>query len=185
MLKYTLKAWHPERIKYNRYEVRDLFPWKMTTKMIISCLLNVKKNLKLDRKNLKLDLNLLPKIFFRSNNIHREIDQWNRRRFGTKWNVTIPNSVTPVKPIVCKWIYMSRGNVVKWHTNYTYIKFPSVFSWNCDFEHFFFYKIHDEKCSFLLFGTTRVEHIIWNQHISVNVHIAQILIETIIPKKWN
>ena len=26
------------------YEVRDLFPWKMTTKMIISCLLNKKKS---------------------------------------------------------------------------------------------------------------------------------------------
>ena len=29
----------------------------------------------------------------------------------------------------------------------------------------------DEKCSFLLFST-RVKRIIWNQHISVNVHIA-------------
>ena len=28
-----------------------------------------------------------------------------------------------------------------------------------------FYKIHDEKCSFLSFSTTRVKGIIWNQHI--------------------
>ena len=48
-----------------------------------------------------------------------------------------------------------------------------------------FCKIHDEKYSFLLFGTTRVKHIIWKQHISVNVHIAQILIKTIILKKRN
>ena len=81
------------------YEVRDLFPWKMPTKMITSCLLNVKKNLKLGANKLKLDLKLLPKICFWSNNIHREIDQWNRRRFGAKWNVTVPNSVTPVNPI--------------------------------------------------------------------------------------
>ena len=46
-----------------------------------------------------------------------------------------------------------------------------------------FYKIHDEKYIFLLFGT-RVKHI-WKQHISVNVHIAQILIKTIILKKRN
>ena len=119
------------------YEVRDLFPWKMPTKVITSCLLNVEKIWNTAQNKLKLDLKLLPKMFFfRSNNIHREIDQWNRRRFGTKWNVTVPNSVTPVKPIVCKWIYLSRGNVVKWHTNYKYIKFTFVFSWNCDFEQF-------------------------------------------------
>ena len=60
------------------YEVKDLFPCKMPTKMIISCLLNVKKNLKLGTNELKLDLTFLPKVYFRSNNIHREIDQWNR-----------------------------------------------------------------------------------------------------------
>ena len=47
------------------------------------------------------------------------------------------------------------------------------------------YKIHDEKYRFLLFGKKRVKHSIWKQHISVNVHIAQILIKTIIPKKRN
>ena len=83
--------------------------------------------------NLSSTWNFYQKCFFWSNNIHREIDQWNRRRFGTKWNVAVPYSVTPVKPIVCKWIYLSRGNVVKWHTNYSYIKFSFVFSWNCDF----------------------------------------------------
>ena len=48
-----------------------------------------------------------------------------------------------------------------------------------------FYKIHDEKCSFLLFSTTRVKRIIWNQHISVNVLIAQIFKKTFILKKQN
>ena len=142
------------------------------------------KNLKLGTNKLKLDLKLLLKMFFRSNNIHREIDHWNRRRFFAKWNVTVPKSVTPVKPIVCKWIYMSRGNIVKWHTNYMYIKFSSAFRETVILSNFC--KIHDEKCIFLLFSATRVKHIIWNQNISVNVHIAQILIKkTIILKKRN
>ena len=46
-----------------------------------------------------------------------------------------------------------------------------------------FSKIHDEKCSFLLVSTTRIKHIIWNQHISVNVHIAQILIKNNYPEE--
>ena len=120
----------------NRYEVRDLFPWKMTTKMIISCLLNVKKIWNSAQINLCSTWIFYRIYFYRSNNIHREIDQWNRHRFGTKWNVTVPNSVTPVKPIVCKWICMSLSNVVKWHTNYMYIKLPSAFSWNYNFEQF-------------------------------------------------
>ena len=90
-------------------EVRDLFPWEIFTKMVISCLLNVEKNLKLCANKLKLDLKLLPKICFRRNNIYWEIDPWNRRRFGAKWHVTVPNSVASVKPIVCKLIYISQG----------------------------------------------------------------------------
>ena len=88
------------------YEVRDLFPWEMLTKTVISSFVNVEKNLKLDTNKPRLDIRLLPKILLRHNNIHREIDQWNRRRFGAKWNVTVPNSVTLIKPILCKWIYM-------------------------------------------------------------------------------
>ena len=57
----------------------------------------------------KLQLNLLPKNIFQRNHIPREIDQWNRRRFGAKWNVTVPNSVTPIKPIVYELLYMSEG----------------------------------------------------------------------------
>ena len=95
--------------RWPQYEVRDLFPWEMFTKMVISCLLNVEKNLKLCTNKLKLDFKLLPKICFRRNNIHWEIDQWNRRRFGAKWYVTVPNSVAPVRPIVHKLIYMSQG----------------------------------------------------------------------------
>ena len=149
--------------------------WKMPSKMIIACLLNFKKYQKLGTNRFKPDWKLLPKIFFRSNNIHREIDQWNRHRFGPKWNVTVPNSVTPVKPIVCKWIYMSRvmllndtqfAHIFKVHP---YCRETVILS--------ILYKIHDEKYSFLLFSTTRIKHIIWKQHISVNVHIAQILIK--------
>ena len=106
------------------------------------------KNLKLGKSKLKLDFKLLPKIFFRCNNIHREIDQWNRRRFGTKWHVTVPNSVTPNKPIVCKWIYMSQewycqmtqvARILNFHPHFR----KTVISGN-------FYQILDEKCSFFV-----------------------------------
>ena len=79
-----------------KYEVRDLFPWEILTKIM-----------KLGTNKLKLDLKLLPKNVSRRNHFHREIDLWNRRRFGAKWNVTVPNSVTPIKPIVCEWMSMS------------------------------------------------------------------------------
>ena len=72
-------------------------------------------------------------------------------------------------------MYMSQGNIVKWHTNYTYIKFSSAFSLNYDFEQFLW--IHNEKCSIFLSFKTRVKSITWNQYISVNVHVAQILIK--------
>ena len=66
--------------------------------------------------NLSSTFNFYGKILFRCNNIHREIDQWNRRRLGAKWNVTVPSSVTQIKPIVCKWIYMSQ----RWYCQMTY-----------------------------------------------------------------
>ena len=96
-----------QEIRQEIYEVRDLFPWEMFTKMVISCLLNVEKIW--NSAQIKLDFKLLMKICFRRNNIHWEIDQWNRRRFGAKLLVTVPNSVAPIKPIVCKLIYMSQG----------------------------------------------------------------------------
>ena len=125
------------RVDIYPYEVRDLFPWEIITKIVISCLLKVDKIWNSAQIILSSTLNFLPKILFRRNNIHREIDHWNRRWFGAKWHVTVPNSVAPVKSILCKWIYMLQGNVVKWNTHDTYVKFSSVFSWNCDFEHFF------------------------------------------------
>ena len=140
------------------YEVRDLFPWEMLTKTAISCFLNVQKFWNSAQINLSSTLNFYRRYFFRHNNIHREIDQWNRRRFGAKWHVTVPNSVTPIKPLVCKSIYISQG-------------------WYCQMTH----KLH----VFLSFSTTRVKRIIWNQHISVNVYVAWILIKTIILKKRN
>ena len=118
------------------YEVIVLFLWEMPAKMMISCLLNIVKICNSAQINWSSTLNSYQKYLFGRNNIHREIDRWNRHRFGAKWNVTVPNSVMPVKPLVCKWIYMSQSNVVKWHPNYTCVKFSSAFSWNCDFEQF-------------------------------------------------
>ena len=85
------------------YEVRDLFAWEMPTK-IISCLLNVEIIWNSAQINWSSTLNFYREYFFRCNNIHREIDRWSRHRFGAKWNVTVPNSVMPVKRLVCKWI---------------------------------------------------------------------------------
>ena len=82
------------------YEVRDLFPWEMFTKMVISWLLNFEKIW----NSAQIDLSSTLDFYRRRNNIHWEIDLWNRRRFGAKWLVTVPNSVAPVKPIVCKLI---------------------------------------------------------------------------------
>ena len=69
------------------YEVRDLFPWEMPTKMMISCLLNV---------------NFYRKYFFEYPPRNRPVKS---TPIWRKWNVTVPNSVVPVKPLVCKWIY--------------------------------------------------------------------------------
>ena len=41
----------------------------------------------------------------------------------------------------------------------------------------FFYKIHDEKCSFLPFSTARVKGSIWNQHILVT-HCSTLTLST-------
>ena len=118
------------------YEVRDLFPWEMIIKMVISYLLNVEKIWNSAQINLSSTLNFLPKILFRRNNIHQEIDHWNRHWFGAKWHVTVPNSVAQLNLSYANEYTCNRGNVVKWHTNDTYVKFSSVFSWNCDFEQF-------------------------------------------------
>ena len=77
------------------------------TKMVIQYFLQVEKWWNSAQMNLSSTYKFLPKknIF----HIHQEIDQWNRRRFGAKWKVTVPNSVSPIKPIICKRIYMSEG----------------------------------------------------------------------------
>ena len=46
------------------YEVRDLFPWKMTTKMIISCLLDVQKIWNLAQIDLSSTWHFYRKYFF-------------------------------------------------------------------------------------------------------------------------
>ena len=110
--------------------------------------------------NLSSTWNFLPKILFRRNNIHREIDHWNRRWFGAKWHVTVPNSVAPVKHVYANEYTCHRGKVVKWHTNDTFFNSHPYFSETVILNNF--YKIHDEKCSFLSFSTTRVKRHIWN-----------------------
>ena len=47
-----------------RYEVRDLFPWEMFTKMVISCLLNVEKIWHSAQINLSSTLNFYRKYVF-------------------------------------------------------------------------------------------------------------------------
>ena len=97
------------------YEVRDLFPWEILTKMVIQYLLKVEKQWNYAQIKLSSTFNFYRKIFFRRNHIHRKIDQWNRRRFGAKRNVTVPNSVTTIKSIACEWICMSDG----WYSQMT------------------------------------------------------------------
>ena len=81
----------------------------MLTKTVISCFPNVEKIWNSAHINLSSTLNFYRRYFFRCNNIYGEMDRWNRRRCVAKWHVTVPNSVTPIKPIVCKWIYMPQG----------------------------------------------------------------------------
>ena len=101
---------------------------------MISCLLNIAKIWHSAQIKFSSTLN----VYFRCNDIHREIDQWNRHQFGAKWTATVPNSVTPVKPIVCKWIYMSQCNVIKWHTHYMHVKCSSAFPLcKCDCRSFY------------------------------------------------
>ena len=49
---------------YFVYEVRDLFPWEMPTKMVISCLLNVEKICNSAQINLSSILNFYQKYLF-------------------------------------------------------------------------------------------------------------------------
>ena len=46
------------------YEVRDLFPWEILTKMVISCLQNVEKIWNSAQINLSSTLNFYRKYFF-------------------------------------------------------------------------------------------------------------------------
>ena len=45
------------------YQVKDLLPWEMLSKIAISYVLNVKK-MKLGTNKLKIDFKILPKMFF-------------------------------------------------------------------------------------------------------------------------
>ena len=136
----------------NPYEVRDLFLWEMLTETAISYFLNVEKIWNSAQRNLSSILQFYRGYFFSTQQYPpREIDQWNRCRFSTKWHVTVPNSVTPLKPIVCKWIYMSPGRYCQMTHKYTYIKISFASSWNCDFEKFLSHFVKKiEKCSFFV-----------------------------------
>ena len=46
------------------YEVRDLFPWEMFTKMVISCLLNIEKIWNSAQINLSSTLNFYRRYVF-------------------------------------------------------------------------------------------------------------------------
>ena len=79
----------------HKYEVRDLFPWEMLTRIVIPYLLNFETMWNSAQINLSSTLNFYRKYFWR-NDIHRDVEHWNRRRFGAQWNVTLPNPVTPI-----------------------------------------------------------------------------------------
>ena len=124
------------------------------------------------------------KIFFQCNHIHREIDQWNRRRFGAKWNVTVPNSVTPIKPIVCEWIYMLLGWYFKMtrelHIYKIFIRiFVKLWFWAI------FTKFITKNAVFCRLVHQELNVAYETSIFFVNVHIAQIFIKTIILKKRN
>ena len=68
-----------------------------------------RKTLKLGTNKLELDFKLLPKIFLDATISTEKSTSEIDADFGAKWKVTVPNFVTPIKPIVCKWIYMSYG----------------------------------------------------------------------------
>ena len=148
---------------------------------MISCLLNVGKIWNSAQINWSSTLNFYREYFFRRNNIHREIDRWSRHRFGAKWNVTVPNSVMPVKPLVCKWICTCHRVMLSIDTQITRIlNFHPHYRETVILSNFYEF-ITKNAVFFLLFKTTRVKSITWNQYISVNVHVAQILIKQIYP----
>ena len=142
------------------------------------------KNLELGTNKLKLDFKLLPTISFRHYNIQREIDLWNRRQFGANWNATVPNSVTPIKPIVSEWIYMSQG----WywwmtHKLHVYQIFIRIFV-KLRFREFFvkFMTTNAYLCRLAQQDlNVSYETSIFRSILMVH----KILIKTIILKKWN
>ena len=71
--------------------------------MIIACLLNVKKDLKLGTNKLKLNWKLLPKFFFEATiSTEKSTSEIDADLAQNASYVTVPNAVTPVRPIVCK-----------------------------------------------------------------------------------
>ena len=121
---------------YKWYEVRDIFPWEMFTKMVISCLLNVENIWNSAQINLSSTLNFYWRYVFdatisteqSTSEIDADLTQTGMQLYlipSRQLNLSYAN-----------WYTCHRGYVVKWHTYYTYVKFPSAFSWNCDFGQF-------------------------------------------------
>ena len=118
-----------DRRKWNCiYEVRDLFPWEMLTKMVISCFLNVKKIWDSAQINLSSTLNCFRRYFFdatiyadkSTSEIDADLEQNDMLLYlipSRQLNLSYANEYT-----------CHRGDIVKWHTHYTCIKFPSAFS---------------------------------------------------------
>ena len=140
------------------------------------------KNLKLGTNKLKLDFKLLPKFLF------------SKQQYPTR---NRPVKSTPIWPkMKCNYLIPSRQLNLSHANKYTchgvmlsndtqitrILNFHPYLRGTVDF----FIKFMTKNAVFCcLAQQERVKHIIWNQHISVNVHIAQILIKTIILKKRN
>ena len=73
-------------------------------------------------------------LFFR-NHIQRGIDPWLQRPdLATKWNVTVPNSITLIKPIVCRyvkvtWLTLSNDTWIT-HISNSHPHFRKTGVWN-------------------------------------------------------
>ena len=114
--------------EYYAYEVRDLFPWKILTKMAISCLLSVEKIWNSAQINLSSIFNFHRKHVFdiaiSTEKSTSEIDDDLAQ--NEMWLYLIPPrqlNLSYANEYTCHKV-----DNVKWHTNHTYIKFSSAFS---------------------------------------------------------
>ena len=142
------------------YEVRDLFPSEMLTKIVISYMLDYfifcEKIQKLATNELKLGFKLLLQIFLdasistgkSTNEIDAGVTQNEMSLYlipPRQLKLSFANEYTP-NGWYCQMTHGLHIDIYKIHSQF----FGIVILSNC-------YETHDEKCSFLLFGTTRVK----------------------------